>query len=78
MTEASFTMHLADVEGVIEREITAGAKQRDVAKAYALALRSDWPTDWGRVNSAIRQRWPKGLERVKKLAWTAEKWWKTA
>lgn len=69
----TWTVHLADVEGVIEREIAAGAKQKDVAKTYALGMRSDWPTDWARVNRAILAKWKmSGLERIKKLAWSGK------
>jgi hypothetical protein len=62
---------LADVEGVIEREIAQKATQRQVAQSYALGLRSTWPTDWRRVNSMILARWsPAGLERIKRMAWS--------
>ena len=61
-------LELTNVALVIEAEIANGMKQRDVAQTYALALRSSWHTDWARVNRAIAQRWPKGLERVKNLA----------
>jgi hypothetical protein len=53
---------------VIENEIAQGCSQRQIAQTYALALRSRWPTDWSHVNAAIVKRWPKGLERIKKLA----------
>lgn len=45
--------------------------QRDIATVYALALRSSErkTIDWLAVNTAILQRWPKGLTRVKELAW---------
>ena len=49
-------------------------RQPDIAKTYALALRSGAKTDWGKVNQAIIQRWSfAGLERIKKLAWKAVK-----
>ena len=64
---------LADVEGVIEREIEMGATQREVAKSYALGLLSTWPTDWERVNARIIARWSKsGLLRIKNLAWSGK------
>lgn len=66
---SEFTAHLLNVEDVIENEINLGATQKSVAKTYALALRSDWPTDWARVNAAIMKRWPKGLRRIKESAW---------
>lgn len=63
---------LGDVEGVIENEIKQGCSQRQIAQTYALAIRSSWPTDWQRVNAAILAKWPKGLERIKKLAWSGK------
>lgn len=65
----SITIELACVEDTIENEIAQGAKQKDVAMTYAMALVSSWPTDWGRVNRAIAAKWPKGLNRVKQMAW---------
>ena len=64
--------HLLNVEDVIESEIKLGATQHDIAKTYALGLVSDWPTNWARVNAAIRARWPKGLSRIKQLAWSGK------
>lgn len=64
--------HLLNVEDVIENEIRLGANQRSVAMTYALALQSDWPTDWKRVNAAIIARWPKGLKRIKEMAWSGK------
>ncbi len=68
----TFTAHIMFAEQVIENEIAQGATQIDVAKTYALALRSSHPTDWARVNVAIRNRWPKGLDRVRQLAWSGK------
>ena len=65
-------IELADVEGVIEQEIKLGLNQRQIAQTYALGLRSTWPTDWARVNAAIMARWPKGLERIKTMAWSGK------
>lgn len=70
MSEPAVTAHLLNVEEVIENEIRLGATQKSVAMTYALALKSDWPTDWKRVNDAIVKRWPKGLKRIKELAWS--------
>jgi hypothetical protein len=69
MSETAFRAEILNVEDVIENEIRLGATQDSVAKTYALALRSSWPTDWGRVNRAILARWPKGLKRIKESAW---------
>lgn len=63
---------LADPTGQIERECADPTfKQADVALTYALAIRDEEhvPVDWKRANAAILKRWPRGLERVKKMAW---------
>jgi hypothetical protein len=62
-------IELACCEEVIENELANGAKQKDIALTYAMAMCSSWPTDWGRVNRAILAKWPKGLKRVKEMAW---------
>ncbi len=56
------------VEATIENEIKQGLTQRDIAQTYALGLRSSAKTDWAKVNALILARWPKGLERIKKMA----------
>lgn len=63
-------VEVACVEAMIENEIALGLPQKSIAKTYALALRSSWPTDWTRVNEMIVKRWPKGLDRIKELAWS--------
>lgn len=63
---------LADPTGQIERECADGEfTQASVSLTYALAIRDEpfVPVDWKRVNAAIANRWPKGLDRVKKMAW---------
>jgi hypothetical protein len=64
---------LVDAASVIERECQEQKlTQRSVAMTVALALRGEkhgHKADWARINAAIRNRWPKGLDRVKKLAW---------
>ena len=48
-------------------------KRRNVAKTYALALKSSEPTDWSAVNAAIIQRWSRsGLEWIKRMAWSGK------
>lgn len=64
-----WTAEIVDVEATIERELAMGCPQRSIALTYALALRSSWKTDWLRVNNAIAAKWPKGLNRIKELAW---------
>jgi hypothetical protein len=64
---------LADPTGQIERECAdKSMKQADIALTYALAIRDERfvAVDWKRANAAILKRWPRGLERVKKLAWS--------
>lgn len=66
------TMMLADPAGTIEQECASPEmKQADVALTYALAMRDEAhvPVDWKRANAAIVKRWPKGLARVKEMAW---------
>ena len=72
MLESEVRMMLADPTGQIEME--CGEKvftQESVALTYALAMRDETlvPVDWKRANAAILARWPKGLDRVKRLAW---------
>jgi len=68
----SMIIEIACVESVIENEIKQGCTQRQIAQTYALALRSSWPTDWLKVNNLILAKWPKGLERVKNMAWSGK------
>lgn len=63
-------MELMCVESVIENEIAQKCTQAEIAQTYAMALVSNWKTDWARVNKAIMDRWSKaGLIRIKTLAW---------
>lgn len=71
-TNDGFQMELACVESVIENEIKQGCNQRQIAQTYALALRSTWPTDWAKVNAMIVAKWPKGLTRIKEMAWSGK------
>ena len=55
-------------------ELLADRKARhwDVAKVYALlvgAERLGAIVDWKDINAQLQQRWPKGLVRVKRMAW---------
>ena len=48
-------------------------KRLDIAKTYALALQSSYPTDFSRINKAIISRWSlNGLEYIKKMAWSGK------
>lgn len=60
------------VESTIRNEIEQGLNQRQVAQTYALGLRSSAKTDWAKVNALIVARWPKGLDRIKKMAWSGK------
>jgi len=46
--------------------------QKSLAMTYAMAICSSEAkdqVDWRKVNEAITARWPKGLLRVKEMAW---------
>ena len=66
---------LTDTTNTLLREIEDPAMRRkDVAQTYALALRSSWPTDWGKVNRAILARWSRSaLDWIKTRAWKLAK-----
>jgi hypothetical protein len=74
MGEAHF--ELADCEATLLREIAdPHMRQLDVASTYGLALLSSERTkvDWSLVNTKIAERWPRGLGRVKQMAWRVVK-----
>lgn len=58
-----------NIEQAIENTIRHGGRQKDVAEVYAMAIASSRYIDWRRVNGAVAARWPKGLVRVKTMAW---------
>lgn len=72
MDNQEFTMEIACVESVIENEIKQGCNQRQIAQTYRLGLQSSWPTDWANVNAMIVAKWPKGLTRIKEMAWSGK------
>lgn len=48
-------------------------KRKDVAKTYALSLRSSESVDWARVNQAIIDRWSfHALDWIKTQAWSGK------
>ena len=48
-------------------------KRKDVAKTYALAIRSSEAVDWSRVNRAIIDRWSfHALNWIKEQAWSGK------
>lgn len=66
-------IELADCERTLLDEIACPeAKRLDIAKTYALALKSSEcnRVDWAKVNAAIIQRWSKSA-----LIWIKEKAW---
>ncbi len=49
--------------------------RRDVAKTYALAIKSSAETDWEKVNRAIIRRWSvSALRWIKHQAWSGRCW----
>ena len=67
-------MDLVCCEMVIENELEHGLPLGEIAKTYALAIRSESNRasrpDWPRINTAIKGRFgAKGLDQVKKIAW---------
>jgi hypothetical protein len=68
---------MVNPQRVILAELAAGATQKSVALIYAFLIQQEQMTaDWRRINAAIIERWPKGLARVKEMAWKIEegKW----
>ncbi len=57
---------MSDLRASITLAISQGAGQREVATLYAQGTDT---SDWQAINREIANRWPKGLERVKRLAW---------
>jgi len=54
---------------IVEQVAVPRMTQKAVARVYAMALCSTWPTDWAKVTDAITARWGvKGRERIRKLA----------
>ena len=75
--DPGFTMHLVCCESVILNEIKQGLNQKQIAQTYRMSIASDqagaWKVDWRTINNAIVERWsPRGLERVKNLAWSGK------
>jgi FixJ family two-component response regulator len=63
---------LAFPESQIEREISQGLTQKQIAMTYALALQiKSKRVDWARINMAILNKWgAKALNRIKDMAHT--------
>lgn len=61
------------IEHLAISELIEKGTQRRVAEEYARLI-EDWGTGgyevpWKEINEAILARWPKGLMRVKDMAW---------
>ena len=67
---------LACCTATLLREIdTVELHQRDIAKTYALAMKSSEKTDWAKVNEAIIKRWSVSeLNHIKAMAWSGKYW----
>jgi len=59
-----------DAQQVIEQCENKNFKQEDVALSYARLI-AEKPTaqQISAANEAIKKRWPRGLRRVKEMAW---------
>ena len=68
------TIELADCTRVLLDEICCKESTRDdIAKTYALAMRSSEETDWFIINKAIIKRWSLGaLKYIKDSAWSGK------
>jgi len=68
-----YTLNLMCADMVIEDEIKQGRTQKQIAQTYALALRSQEPQNFRRINQVIIDRWSiSGLERIKSMAWSGK------
>ena len=67
-------LELTNCTETLLSEIRCSSMHRiDVAKTYALALRSSTETDWERVNKAILDRWSMhALTWIKDRAWSGK------
>lgn len=68
------TVELMNTTETILHEINhKKSTKKDIAKTYALAIKSSDKTDWKKVNLAIIDRWSiSALEDIKKWAWSGE------
>ena len=68
-------IELADCENTLLHEIANGGTRKQVAKTYALALRSSEKDsiNWKKVNRAIIDKWcVNALETIKSWAWSGK------
>lgn len=60
-------------ETLLDEIARKGTTRNDVAKTYALAIRSSDRTNWARVNQAIIDRWSMhALKFIKERAWSGK------
>lgn len=76
-TEPEFRVFLACCQSVILNEIKQGLNQTQIAQTYRMTMEAvnynGEVVDWIVINTAISERWsPKGLERVKTMAWSGK------
>jgi hypothetical protein len=80
VSDESIIITLANCTATLLEEIAAKeCKRRDVAKTYALAMRTEKAgvekVDWKAVNAAIIARWSvSGLNWIKTQAWSGKCW----
>lgn len=69
---SEFSMHIMFADDLMLQEIAdKKCKRKDIARTYALALRSDHPCNFAKVNKAIIERWSvSGLNWIKTAAWS--------
>ena len=76
--ESEFVIELGNCEATLLAEIANTVmKRKDVAKTYALSLRSSErkSINWRKVNEAIMTRWsPAALAWIKQQAWSGKCW----
>ena len=74
ITDGVMQIEMMCCDDLMLREIEDPKCTRDIiARTYALALRSSYPTDFGRVNKAIIERWSvSALEYIMRLAWSGK------
>jgi hypothetical protein len=75
MSRLTIEMHNPQRQ-LLEEVKLPGITQDSVALTYAFIMAQEGNSaDWPKINQAIIARWPKGLNRVKKIAWKQmEKW----
>ncbi len=77
MIERIYSVH-CEQSNLLSAVADPRCTQADVASCYEDCLLADAAAkrdglvercDWRAINAAVAKRWPRGLERVKRLAW---------